>query len=169
MYIINEQTILSQIETIKQKYKNKKIGVVFSCFDLIHPGHIVMLKDAKDQCDVLIVGLQSDPTIDRPEKNKPIQSLAERDIMIESIKYVDEVIYYEREFQLHLLLSKLQPDVRILGSDWKNKKFTGYDLPIPIYWHKRNHEWSTSSLRKRIYDNENQGAIKINTKKGFKK
>ena len=131
--------------------KNKKIGFTCSCFDLLHAGHILMLKDAKKQCDYLIVGLQTDPTIDRPkEKNKPIQSLEERKIQLEAVKYIDEIIVYNTEKDLHALLEKTMPDIRILGSDYINKKFTGQNLNIKTYYHKRSHNFSTSSLRKKI-------------------
>ena len=126
------------------------IGFTCSCFDLLHAGHILMLEDAKSQCDKLIVGLQTDPTIDRPEKNKPIQSFEERKIQLEAVKYVDEVITYETENELYELLRLLRPDVRILGSDYNDKYFTGVELNIPIYYHKRNHDYSTSSLREKI-------------------
>jgi len=129
----------------------KKIGFTCSCFDLLHTGHILMLKDAKEQCDYLIAGLQTDPTIDRAEaKNKPIQSLKERKIMLESIKYVDKIIIYKTEAELHKLLIKLNPNIRILGSDYVNQPFTGDDLNIKIYYHNRNHNYSTTNLRKRI-------------------
>ena len=135
--------------------KHKIIGFTCSCFDLLHAGHIKMLEDAKSQCDYLIVGLQTDPTIDRPHtKNKPIQSFEERKIMINSIKFIDEVIEYDTEQSLYLYLSQNKPDLRILGSDYEGKKFTGDDLNIPIYYHKRDHDWSTTSLRKRIYKAE---------------
>ena len=127
-----------------------KIGFTCSCFDLLHAGHILMLKDAKAQCDKLIVGLQTDPTLDRPEKNKPIQSFEERKIQLEAVKYVDEVIIYETENDLYELLYKLMPNVRILGTDYEYKYFTGIDLHIPIYFHKRDHDYSTSSLREKI-------------------
>ena len=127
-----------------------KIGFTCSCFDLLHAGHILMLKDAKAQCDKLIVGLQTDPTIDRPEKNKPIQSFEERKIQLESVKYVDEVIKYETENELYELLKVLRPNVRILGSDYEGKYFTGDDLNIPIYYHKRDHEYSSTRIRKEI-------------------
>jgi len=146
--------MFSNIKYLKKKYKNKKIGFTCSCFDLLHTGHCIMLKDAKENCDVLIVGLQTDPTIDRPEKNKPIQTFEERKIMIESIKYVDEVITYYTEKDLYDLLVLLKPDVRIIGSDWFNKKYTGCELPITMYWHQRTHSWSTSGLRKRVYERE---------------
>ena len=130
--------------------KKIKVGFTCSCFDLLHAGHIIMLKDAKEQCNKLIVGLQTDPTIDRPEKNKPIQSYEERYIQLEAIKYVDEIIKYETEEELYQLLKILRPDVRILGSDYEGEYFTGTELNIPIYYHKRNHNYSTSSLRKKI-------------------
>jgi glycerol-3-phosphate cytidylyltransferase len=131
-----------------------KIGFTCSAFDLIHPGHILMLKDCKNVCDYLIVGLQSDPTLDRESKNKPIQTLKERKIMIESIKYVDKVIVYNTEEELVELIKEVNPDIRIIGSDWKEKKITGSELNIPIHWHNRNHNYSTSNLRKKIFKNE---------------
>tara|TARA_Y100000590_G_scaffold435374_1_gene554709 strand:+ start:659 stop:1066 length:408 start_codon:yes stop_codon:yes gene_type:complete len=131
--------------------KKRIIGFTCSCFDLLHAGHMLMLKDAKTKCDYLIVGLQIDPTIDRPKtKNKPIQSLTERKIMLEGIKYVNEVIIYNTENELYELLKKIKPDIRILGSDYLNKNFTGNDLDIKIYYHDRNHNYSTSNLRKKI-------------------
>ena len=135
-----------------------KVGFTCSCFDLLHAGHVIMLKDSKAQCDKLIVGLQTDPTIDKnyrdKEKNKPIQSFEERYIQLEAIKYVDEIVKYETENDLMKLLYDLNPDVRILGSDWENKPFTGYTLHIPIYFHERKHDYSTSALRKKIYKQE---------------
>ena len=133
-----------------EELSNKIIGFTCSAFDLIHPGHILMLKDCKNVCDYLIVGLQSDPTIDRKTKNKPIQTLEERKIMIESIKYVDEVKIYNTEGDLINLIKEIKPDIRIIGSDWKGKKITGENLDIPIYFHIRNHNYSTSNLRKKI-------------------
>ena len=133
---------------------NKIIGFTCSCFDLLHAGHILMLEDAKKQCDYLIVGLQTDPTLDRPEKNKPIQSLEERKIQLEAVKYIDEILIYNSEKDLYELLKKIKPDIRILGSDYKNKAFTGDDLDINIYYHHRNHDFSTSNLREKIYFNK---------------
>lgn len=149
-----------EINNLKNKYKGKRIGFTCSSFDLLHCGHALMLKDAKEQCDVLIVGLQTDPTIDRKTKNKPIQSFKEREIMISSIKYVDEVITYSTESQLLDIISYLNPDVRILGTDWKGKEYTGFHLPIDIHWHNRDHEWSTSNLRRRVYEGELKKNIK---------
>ena len=110
-----------------------------------------MLKDAKKQCDYLIVGLQTNPTIDRPDKkNKPIQSLKERKIQLKAVKYIDKIIVYETEKELYSLLKEIMPDIRILGSDYKNKKFTGDNLNIKIYYHNRNHNYSSSTIRKKI-------------------
>ena len=134
-----------------------KKGFTCSCFDLLHAGHIKMLQDERNQCDYLIVGLQSDPTIDRPDtKNKPIQTLEERQIMLASVRFVDKIVIYESEKELYNYLKTNRPDVRILGSDYKNKDFTGKDLNIDIYYHKRDHDWSTTNLRKRIAVAERQ-------------
>ena len=134
-----------------------KVGFTCSCFDLLHAGHILMLKDAREQCDYLIVGLQTDPTLDRPEKNKPIQSIDERYIQLYAVQYVDAVVKYETEEDLYELLKKIEPDIRILGSDYDipDKRFTGDDLDIPIYYHQRNHNYSTSNLRKKIIETKN--------------
>ena len=141
----------SQINEIKDKYRNKTIGFTCGCFDLLHYGHLLMLKDAKDHFDILVIGLQTDPTIDRPNKNRPIQSLEERLFMLQSLKYIDEIIIYTTEDDLYNLLQNLRPDGRILGTDYLNKSFTGDDLNIPIYWHNRNHTYSSTDLRKRVY------------------
>ena len=131
-----------------------KVGFTCSCFDLLHAGHILMLKDAKEQCDKLIVWLQTDPSIDRPlTKNKPIQSLRERKIQLEAVRYVDDIFVYETESDLIDLLKLVKPNVRILGSDYKDKSFTGDDLNIPIYYHERDHDYSSSDLRKKILQN----------------
>ena len=139
-----------------------KIGFTCSSFDLLHAGHYLMLKDAKAQCDHLIVALQTDPTLDlayrmktdNKQKNKPIQSYEERKIQIEGCRYVDEIVEYSTEDTLYELLKKINPDIRILGSDWEGKEFTGHDLNIPIHWHNRDHDYSTSNLRKRVYEGE---------------
>ena len=141
---------INQIKKIKDK-KGYKIGFTCSCFDLLHAGHILMLKDSKKQCDYLVVGLQTDPTIDREEKNKPIQSLQERKIQLEAIKYIDKIIIYETENDLYNLVYNMMPDVRLLGTDYIDKYFTGVDIEgIDIYFHKRDHDYSTSSLREKI-------------------
>ena len=127
-----------------------KIGIVASCFDLLHAGHCLMLKDACRRCDHLIAALQTDPTIDRPEKNKPIQSFPARMIQLETVRYVDEIVVYNTEKELVEWLKILKPDVRILGSDYKGKKFTGDNLDMEVYYHERDHDWSTSNLRKKL-------------------
>ncbi len=136
--------------------KSPVIGFTCSTFDLIHPGHILMLQDSRNQCDYLVVGVQSDPTIDRPNKNTPIQTFEERQIMINSCKYVDAVIEYSTENDLYNILMSLLPDIRILGSDWRGKQYTGFDInQIKIHWHDRStHNYSTTSLRERIYSAE---------------
>ena len=126
------------------------IGFTCSCFDLLHAGHILMLQDAKRHCDELIVGLQTDPTIDRPEKNKPIQSLEERKIQLKAVKYIDEIFEYTTEEELYKKLLFINPDVRILGSDYIGKSFTGDDLDIEIHYHERKHNYSTTNLREKI-------------------
>ena len=126
------------------------IGFTCSCFDLLHAGHILMLKDAKRHCDRLIVGLQTDPTIDRPEKNKPIQSFEERKIQLQAVKYINEIFEYTTEEELYKKLLDIKPDVRILGSDYKDKFFTGDDLDIEIYYHKRKLNYSTTNFREKI-------------------
>ena len=134
----------------------KKVGVTVGAFDLCHAGHILVFKEAKTVCDYLIVGLQSDPTIDRPEKNKPIMSMEERRIILEAIKYIDEIFEYETEGELYDILKKndLDIDIRIIGKDWEGKPYTGYDLPIEMYFNSRDHGFSTSALRERIYEAE---------------
>ena len=125
-------------------------GFVASCFDLLHAGHCLMLKDAKDQCDYLIAALQVDPSVDRPEKNSPVQSLDERRIQLESIRYIDEIHLYETEEDLNQLLHEIRPNIRILGSDYRGKVATGQEFSDKVYHHDRNHNWSTSELRLRI-------------------
>jgi len=129
---------------------DKVIGFTCSCFDLFHAGHVMMLKEAKSQCDYLIVGLQTDPTIDRPEKNKPVQSITERYIQLEGCKYVDEILPYATEKDLMDLLTAVKIDVRILGEEYKTKQFTGKELPLKIYYNSRRHNFSTTELRSRI-------------------
>lgn len=131
-------------------------GFTCGAFDLCHAGHMLMFKECKEYCDYLIVGLQTDPSLDRPEKNKPILSLEERRIMLEGIKYIDEVVTYEREEDLYNLLKEnaLKIDVRIVGADWKDKPFTGHDLPMKVIFNTRDHGYSTSDIRKRVCDVE---------------
>lgn len=130
--------------------ENKKVGFTCSCFDLFHAGHIMMLKEAKSNCDYLIVGLQTDPAIDRPEKNKPIQSVFERFVQLDSCKYVDEVVVYATETELLDILRSYPIDVRIVGDEYADKQFTGKDLNMDIYYNRREHSFSTTELRGRV-------------------
>ena len=130
--------------------QDKKVGFTASCFDLFHAGHIMMLKEAKNQCDYLIVGLQTDPTLDRPEKNKPIQSVFERFVQLDACKYVDEVVIYATEKDLMDILLSYPIDVRIIGDEYEHKHFTGKELDIPIYYNSRKHSFSTTELRERV-------------------
>jgi len=140
---------------MKLHYKDcGKIGFTCSTFDLLHAGHVTMLEEAKRHCDFLIVGLQNDPTEDRPEKNKPVQSIVERQIQLAAVKYVDEIVIYNTEQDLMDLLLTLPIDVRILGDEYKNKDFTGKDIAkqrgSKIIYNGRDHSFSCSSLRKRV-------------------
>ncbi len=141
---------------MKLSYKDSgKIGFTCSTFDLLHAGHITMLEEAKRQCDFLVVGLQNDPTMDRPDtKNSPVQTLVERQIQLSAVKYVDEVIVYNTEQDLCDLLLTLPIDVRILGVEYENTEFTGKDIcksrNINCFFNKRDHSFSSTSLRKRI-------------------
>ena len=137
-------------KTWRENSKIQIIGFVASCFDLLHAGHCMYLQEAKNVCDYLIAGLQEDPTIDRPQKNKPIQSLFERKIQLESVKYVDKIVTYKTEKDLEKLLETIKPDVRILGFDAKNKPITGYEYCKQIYYHNRDHGYSSTELIKRI-------------------
>ncbi len=134
--------------------EDKKVGVTAGAFDLCHAGHMLMFKEAKNHCDYLIVLLHSDPTIDRPgEKNKPIMTLEERKIILEGIRYIDEIHTYDTEADLYRMLKEntLGIDLRIIGADWEGKQFTGYDLPLETVFNTRGHSYSTSELRKRVY------------------
>jgi len=135
-----------------------KIGITFSAFDLLHAGHIKMLEDAKRQCDYLICGLQTDPTIDRPEKNQPIQTVVERYIQLKACSFVDEVIPYATEQDLEDILRSFKIDVRILGDEYKDKNFTGRtyceEKGIELYYNTRDHRFSSSSLRKEVAEKE---------------
>lgn len=130
--------------------KDKVIGFTCSTFDLLHAGHVVMLEEARGNCDYLIVGLQNDPTIDRPEKNKPVQSIVERQLQLGAVRYVDEVIVYNTEADLRDLLLTLPIDVRIIGEEYEDKDFTGKDIPMHIVYNSRKHSFSSTDLRKRV-------------------
>ena len=130
-----------------------KIGFTCSSFDLLHAGHVQMLRDAKEQCDYLMVGLQMNPHVDRPkEKNPPIQSIVERYTQLKAISYVDEIIPYQTERDLEDILELYTIHVRVLGEEYRNKEFTGKDIcqkkNIELFFNQRQHRFSTSSLRK---------------------
>ena len=133
--------------------KKIKRGITASTFDLLHAGHILMLKEAKSVCDYLIVALQVDPTIDRPNKNQPIQSFYERWVQLSAVKYVDEVIPYSTESELLTILQNYNIDIRILGDEYEHKMFTGRDLHMEYYYNKRTHGYSSTELRERIKEN----------------
>lgn len=126
------------------------VGVTFGAFDLVHAGHVLMFKDAKTACDYLIVGLHEDPSIERPHKNKPVMSLEERRIILEGCKYIDEIVVYQTEDDLLNILKWRNPDIRIIGSDYIGKDFTGKDAGIPIHYSNRDHGHSSTELRNRI-------------------
>lgn len=141
---------------MKLNYKDcGRIGFTCSTFDLLHAGHITMLEEAKHHCDYLIVGLQNDPTLDRPEKNAPVQTIVERQIQLAAVKYVDEIVIYNTEQDLVDLLLTLPIDVRVLGDEYKNRDFTGKDIAkqrgSKIVYNGRDHSFSSTSLRKRVH------------------
>ena len=131
-----------------------RIGFTCSTFDLLHSGHIQMLRDAKEQCDYLICGLQIDPSLDRPEKNSPVQTIVERYTQLNALRYVDEIIPYQTETDLEDILNMFHIDVRILGEEYKNGKFTGRAIcakrGIELFFNKREHRFSSSDLRNRV-------------------
>ena len=134
---------------------NPTIGLICGSFDIIHPGYIHMFKEIRPHCDVLIVGLHTDPTIERPEKIKPVLSIDNRKSIVSSIRYVDEVIVYETEKDLVNLIKKSNIDIRFLGDDYKGKEYTGMELEIPIIYIDRNHKWSTTKLKNLIINESN--------------
>jgi len=151
--------IFNKVRELKDK--GLKIGITFSTFDLLHAGHIAMLSECKNHCDYLIAGLQTDPTIDRPDtKNPPVQSIVERQIQLSATRYVDEIVVYQTEKDLEDILLTLPIDVRILGVEYADKQFTGRDIcidrGIEIVYNKRDHSFSSSSLRKRVAEAQNK-------------
>jgi glycerol-3-phosphate cytidylyltransferase len=149
--------IFNKIKELKKE--NKTIGITFSTWDLLHAGHIAMLAEAKNHCDYLIAGLQTNPTIDRPTtKNKPVQSIVERQITLAACRYVDEIVVYETEKDLEDILLTLPIDVRILGVEYQDKNFTGKEIcenrNIKLIFNARDHSFSSSSLRKRVAEAE---------------
>ena len=141
-------------------FKENKIivGFVASAWDLLHAGHVQMLREAKEQCEYLICGLQTDPTLDRPEKNSPVQTIVERYTQLKGVRYVDEIVPYATEKDLEDILTMYHIDVRILGEEYREKDFTGKDIckkrGIQLYFNKRDHRFSSSDLRKRVAERE---------------
>jgi glycerol-3-phosphate cytidylyltransferase len=133
-----------------------KIGFTASTFDLLHAGHISMLREAKENCDYLICGLQIDPSVDRPTKNSPIQTIVERQVQLSAVKYVDEIIVYRTEQDLEDILEMYHIDIRILGDEYRDKDFTGKDIckkrGIQLYFNKRDHRFSSSELRRQVVE-----------------
>lgn len=159
--------IFNKIKELKAQ--GKRVGITFSTFDMLHAGHIAMLSEAKNHCDYLIAGLQTDPTIDRPDtKNKPIQSIVERQIQLSACRYVDEVVVYSTEQDLRDLLLILPVDVRILGVEYQDTDFSGRDecnkRSIQIVFNGRDHSFSSSSLRKRVAWAETEKMLKEENK-----
>jgi glycerol-3-phosphate cytidylyltransferase len=155
--------IFNKIKELKAQ--GLKIGITFSTFDMLHAGHIAMLSEAKNHCDYLIAGLQTDPTIDRPgTKNPPVQSIVERQIQLSATRFVDEIVVYQTEQDLIDLLLILPVDVRILGVEYENKDFTGkkecWDREIELVFNGRDHSFSSSSLRKRVAAAEAEKALR---------
>ena len=136
-----------------------KVGITFSSFDLFHAGHVKMLEEAKLHCDYLICGLQTNPTIDRPEKNMPVQSVVERYIQLKGCKHVDEIVPYATEQDLEDVLRSFKIDIRIIGDEYASKQFTGRkyceEKGIDLYFNKREHRFSSSGLRKEVHEKEN--------------
>ena len=135
-----------------------KTGLVCSSFDLLHAGHMIMLKDAKSKCVHLVVGLQVDPSVTEAsyrgkKKPSPLMSLEERRILLEGIRYIDEVFIYNDEPALFHAIKKMGSHIRILGSDWKDKYATGQELADEVYYHERKHNYSTTELRKKLQNN----------------
>ena len=141
--------------------KNRVVGITFSTFDLLHAGHIGMLREAKDHCDYLICGLQVDPSVDRPEKNSPVQTLVERYAQLNAVKFVDEIVPYQTEEDVVDILQLFDLDIRFLGEEYREKEFTGKDIcrkrGIQLYFNKRDHRFSSSGLRKRVAEREQHG------------
>ena len=155
--------IFNHIKQLKQD--GKKIGITFSTFDMLHAGHIAMLSEAKNHCDYLICGLQTDPTIDRPDtKNRPIQRSVERQIQLAACRYVDEVVVYQTEQDLVDLLLILPLDIRVLGVEYQHRDFSGLEecgmRGIELVFNGRDHSFSSSSLRKRVVHAETEKLLK---------
>jgi glycerol-3-phosphate cytidylyltransferase len=156
--------IFNKIKELKEQ--GKRIGITFSQFDMLHAGHIAMLSESKNHCDYLIVGLQTNASIDRPgHKNPPIQSIVERQIQLSAVRYVDEIVVYETERDLVDILLTLPIDVRVIGIEYQDKDFTGrhecLTRGIEIIYNGRNHSFSSSSLRKRVVQAEIDQGLRL--------
>ena len=151
-------SVINQSTSNLNKAKKMKTGITFSAFDLLHAGHIKMLEEAKLNCDYLIVGLQTDPTLDRPEKNKPTQTVVERYIQLKGCKFVDEIVPYATEQDLEDVLQSFQIDMRFVGDEYEEKNFTGSayceEKGIALYFNSRNHRFSSSGLRRAVFEIE---------------
>lgn len=155
--------IFNKIRELKEQ--GKKIGITFSAWDMFHAGHVAMLAEAKNHCDYLIAGLQTDPTIDRPDtKNRPVQSIVERQIQLAACRYVDEVVVYQTEQDLTDLLLILPVDVRVLGVEYADKEFTGKHecavRGVECIFNRRDHSFSSSGLRSRVVEAETVKKLK---------
>lgn len=128
-----------------------KKGIIAGSFDLIHPGYVRMFRDSKKVCDYLIIALQGDPTIERSNKCKPVHTIKERKEILESIRFIDEIVTYNTESELYELLKNIDYDVRILGVEYKSTNYTGKDLGKAVYWLERPHMYSTTNLKEKIY------------------
>lgn len=146
--------IFENIQRLKSE--GKKIGLTSGCFDVIHPGHVYMLEVAKSLCDYLVVGILTDPTIERPDtKNKPVQSILERYMHVQGIAAVDYLIPFECEKDLENMIKLIEPDIRIVGDEYKGTKHTGWNL-CPIFYNKRNNPYSSTEIRERITKTKNK-------------
>ncbi|MBD1427751.1 adenylyltransferase/cytidyltransferase family protein [Sphingobacterium arenae] len=155
----NKETMEQKVVKKREDYNpGPRVGITFSTFDLLHAGHIMMLAEAKRQCDYLICGLQMDPTLDRPEKNKPTQTVVERYIQLRGCQYVDEIVPYSTEQDLEDILRSFKLDVRIVGDEYKDKDFTGRkyceEKGIDLYFNSRDHRFSSSGLRRIVAEKE---------------
>ena len=134
---------------IAEKYD---VGIIAGNFDVIHPGYIKMFKECKSYCKQLIILLHIDPSIERPEKLKPILTKQERTEILTSIKFINGIAYYTYEKELVDLIYRLNPDIRFLGDDYRGKTYTGFELDVPVHYLNRDHGWSTTKFKKLIAD-----------------
>lgn len=153
---------MQNLQQVAARAKKKgKVGITCGAFDLCHYGHILVFQECKSVCDYFIVALQSDPSLDRAYKNRPVQTVTEREGLLRAIRYIDDIVLYDTESDLYELLKTLPIDIRIIGNDWHGKKYTGFDLPIPIHFNNRDHGYSTSELRRRVHSAEQEKIINL--------